>query len=130
MTRASRNLSAIFAEVRSGLSPDRSYSFVDLLSLCRRRDPHFGYSTLHDILHTAERAGEILHLRRNSYAVPDGQGGVATSLIDIPHESADPTRLLLIEQGISVVQQQQALMDQKIDHLLVLLRGLQGGGQL
>lgn len=128
MPRASRRLAEIFADVRSGLSPDRHYTFTALLGLCRRRDPGFGYSTLHGLLAQARSEGQILHLHRNTYAVPNAQGCAPAALPMelLSAESSDSSRLLVIEEGVSLITQQQMILDKKLDHLLALLREIQG----
>jgi hypothetical protein len=125
-----RHLAAIFADARSDLTPNRTYSLADLLGLCRRHDSRFGYSTLHGFLRQAVLAGEIIRPHRDTYLVPNTQGGAQVALpLTAPGPDADAGagagaggQMLVIEDGLTSLLAHQALMDQKLDRLILMLR--------
>lgn len=113
------------------LLPGREYPLDRLLTLCRRSDPRVGFSTVQSYLHEALASGTVVRIRRGVYAVPDAQGGMATSLL--PLSPSDPNadtraRLIRLEEGLLLCTQQQVLLDRKLDHVLTLLRQISSQG--
>lgn len=125
MVRIVTRQSSAFDLAVGELVPGREITADNLLALCRAKSPRFGYSTLQCYAHEAIQAGVLIRVSKGIYAVPDAQGGATRSFPVLHH--VDPTaevsaRLVHIEENELLLSKQNALLDRKLDHLLVLIR--------
>lgn len=126
MSRSTRQLQSFELVVRE-LVPGHHYPVDRLLTLCRAKSPRFGFSTLQTFLRQSISCGGLTRVERGVYVAPDSQGATPLRLAGLTPSSpmADVSaRLVHIEEGIALCTQQQAILDQKLDHLITLVRSL------